>query len=98
MVPSVLQLVSSSLQAPVQQQAIRVYVSAPYSMQREVDLLKQVIVLGTVATIKLITYHTAVCLKFGGDTNILMFTLVLESGHPKFYMRLENSSSKGALP
>lgn len=43
MVPSVLQLVSSSLQAPVQQQTIRVYVSAPSSMQREVDLLKQVI-------------------------------------------------------
>ena len=41
-VPSVLQLVSSSLQAPVQQQTIRVYVSAPSSMQREVDLLKQV--------------------------------------------------------
>ena len=42
-VPSVLQLVSSSFQAPVQQQTIRVYVSAPSSMQREVDLLKQVI-------------------------------------------------------
>lgn len=40
--PSVLQQVSSSLQAPVQQQTIRVYLSAPDGMQQEVDLLKQV--------------------------------------------------------
>ena len=40
--PSVLQQVSSSLQAPVQQQTIRVYLSAPDGMRQEVDLLKQV--------------------------------------------------------
>lgn len=39
--PSVLQQVSSSLQAPVQQQTIRVYLSAPDGMRQEVDLLKQ---------------------------------------------------------
>lgn len=42
MAPSVLQLVSSSLQAPVQQQTIRVYMSAPNGMQQEVELFKEV--------------------------------------------------------
>lgn len=42
--PSVLQLVSSSLQAPVQQQTFRVYMSAPNGMRQEVELFKQVII------------------------------------------------------
>lgn len=40
-VPSVLQLASLSLQAPVQQQTIKMYISAPSGMQQEVDLFKQ---------------------------------------------------------
>ncbi|KAK2561442.1 Nephrocystin-3 [Acropora cervicornis] len=39
--PSVRQLMSSSLQAPIQQSVIRVYLSAPRGMQKDVDLFKQ---------------------------------------------------------
>lgn len=39
--PSVRQLMSSSLQAPMQQSVIRVYLSAPKGMQKDVDLFKQ---------------------------------------------------------
>ena len=40
--PSVHQLMSSSLQAPVQEPVIRVYLSAPNGMRKDVELFKQV--------------------------------------------------------